>query len=112
MGLNAFNHPWDFQVSYHVPSALVPLVLSKLLTATNKYYILIFKIYIYFQLHSSYKIKFTVLMARAMSGIGVCILLVHADHIIFTKGLMGLISSFGMFSSGGVCFLLLTWFSY
>ena len=39
-----------------------------------------------------------------MSGIGVCILLVHADHIIFTKGLMGLISSFGMFSSGGVCF--------
>ena len=31
-GLNAFNHPWNFQVSYvFPPPALVPLVLSKLL---------------------------------------------------------------------------------
>ena len=30
LGLNAFNHPWTFQVSYVFPSpALVPLVLSK-----------------------------------------------------------------------------------
>ena len=32
MGLNAFSHPWNFQVSYVFPSpALVPLVLSKFL---------------------------------------------------------------------------------
>ena len=32
LGLNAFNHPWTFQVSYvFPPSALVPLVLSKFL---------------------------------------------------------------------------------
>ena len=32
LGLNAFNHPWMFQVSYVFPSpALVPLVLSKFL---------------------------------------------------------------------------------
>ena len=32
LGLNAFNHPWTFQVSYMFPSpALVPLVLSKFL---------------------------------------------------------------------------------
>ena len=32
LGLNAFNHPWTFQVSYVCPpSALVPLVLSKFL---------------------------------------------------------------------------------
>ena len=32
MGLNAFNHPWTFQVSYvFPPPALVPLVLSKFL---------------------------------------------------------------------------------
>ena len=31
LGLNAFSHPWTFQVSYVFPSALVPLVLSKFL---------------------------------------------------------------------------------
>ena len=32
LGLNAFNHPWTFQVSYMFPPpALVPLVLSKFL---------------------------------------------------------------------------------
>ena len=32
LGLNAFNHPWTFQVSYVFPPlALVPLVLSKFL---------------------------------------------------------------------------------
>ena len=32
LGLNAFNHPWMFQVSYVFhPSALVPIVLSKFL---------------------------------------------------------------------------------
>ena len=32
LGLNAFNHPWKFQVSYvFPPPALVPLVLSKFL---------------------------------------------------------------------------------
>ena len=32
LGLNAFNHPWTFQVGYMFPpSALVPLVLSKFL---------------------------------------------------------------------------------
>ena len=32
LGLNAFNHPWTFQVSYvFPPPALVPLVLSKFL---------------------------------------------------------------------------------
>ena len=31
LGLNAFNHPWTFQVSYLFPPILVPLVLSKFL---------------------------------------------------------------------------------
>ena len=32
LGLNAFNHPWKYQVSYVYPTpALVPLVLSKFL---------------------------------------------------------------------------------
>ena len=46
-----------------------------------------------------------------MSGIGVCGLLVHVGPIIFTKGLMGLITSVSLFSSGGVCLSLLTWLS-
>ena len=31
LGLNAFNHPWMFQVSYVFPPTLVPMVLSKFL---------------------------------------------------------------------------------
>ena len=37
LGLNAFNHPWMFQVSYMFPPpALVPLVLSKFLAQNVK----------------------------------------------------------------------------
>ena len=37
LGLNAFNHPWMFQVSYvFPPPALVPLVLSKFLSGHVK----------------------------------------------------------------------------
>ena len=40
LGLNAFNHPWKFQVSYAFPStASIPLVLSKFLLehVTNQF---------------------------------------------------------------------------
>ena len=36
LGLNAFNHPWTFQVSYMFPPTLVPLVLSKFLAGHVK----------------------------------------------------------------------------
>ena len=37
LGLNAFSHPWTFQVSYMFPPpALVPVVLSKFLAEHNK----------------------------------------------------------------------------
>ena len=36
LGLNAFGHPWTFQISYVFPLALVPLVLSKFLAGHVK----------------------------------------------------------------------------
>ena len=35
LGLNSFNHPWMFQVSYvFTPPALVPMVLSQVFSGT------------------------------------------------------------------------------
>ena len=51
------------------------------------------------------------LMVRPMSGSWIWILLAHVDHMIFTKGFMGITSWSGMFSSSRVCLLMLAWLS-